>query len=599
MNNKTLSSVNVTRATVLQHITERLKDFEDPDQATGLPIINMHGIAGIGKTYAIRQLYTTFESRYDVIWLGFDPLELKRTSEEEKRFIMPLAEAIDTLERLPVLQGQLDIPEYDEPIEVFCRATPANNRPLLVLLDALDDLSVWKWVQEAIIKPLCEQKLAVVVCTSQSPLFWDYWELRDWCEEYPLEVFDKQEIAQYFDKCGLDNLNPLIDTFCDYTQGYPLAVSNFADEIIKNSLPGGDRDAHPALPEKLSVNERKLLGYVGVMRLAEIDVMRQLLRSLPVEHNDYPPPSLTLLTTLLKKLQTGGFLHSGRQDLPKQLTPQLRQAVKESIDAEAPGRYTLLCEKLERTYFHLAKEKPKTIVHACIEWLYFSSELPLDSEELREAWSKNLHVIVTHAIDVNTEVIKHVRTDDLVPADASLVVLFYRDQELIKKLKGLKLFHYVDSLMQEFLSTIRSTLQTFRLNADLEIKELTALPLRIDFNNSCSKVLTSLSERLPIGILSSATQDKRDFNVTMRTFLIKPDDIDIDRLRKQTSHSSTFLSPKQLSEILAVFNSRGLLLYDRSRRTYQFHHLIKHLVSFADEWSELKAAPVAVGALLS
>lgn len=585
----TPTPVNVVRTSILQRVEERLQDLEDPREVVEFPIINLHGIPGIGKTYVVRQLYAALEARYTVVWLGFDPAELKRTSEADRPAIMPLAEAIAMLEQLPALQGQLELPEDYAAINVFCRVTPIQDRPLLLLLDALDDLPLWKWVQEAIIKPLCEQQRTVVVCTSQSPLFWDYWELRDQCEEHLLDVFDTGEIRQYLEQRGLANLHPLIDTISDYTNGYPLAVSNFADEIVKQTVSDGEQEARRALLDTFSDDEWKLLGYIGVVRLAECGVMRELLRSLP---DQTPHPSLTSLTTLLKKLQQSGYLRATRQDMPKQIAPELREAIKQRIAAEAPGRYALLCEKLEEIYFGLASEKPKTAVHACIEWLYFSSELPLDTPVLKDAWQAKLNTIVTRAIDVNTQVIKHAQVENLMLADASLAVLFYRDRELIEKLNQLNLFHDVDTLIQQFLSKIQGTLQDMRPEDDVEIREITALSLRIDFNKSCSMVLTSLRDRLPVDILPDVMHDKRDFNVQMRTFLIEPDDVDVDQLRIQTSGSLTFLSPRQLNEILAVFNSRGLLSYDRSRRTYRFHPLIKHLVTFVDGQTANTAGPL-------
>jgi hypothetical protein len=576
--------VNVIRQIVMTHIADRLNELKLTKKVSS-PIIILHGIAGIGKSYAIRQLYERFATEYNVIWLGFDPAELRRLSLDDQRSIQPLADALKVLDQLPTLQGQID-PPNDPQIKVFCRSTliEAEEPYTLLLLDALDDLPIWKWLQEEIIKQLCEQQRAVIVCTSQSPLFWDYWELRDWCEEYTFKEFDQPEIAAYLNQRGLTDFQHLLETVWDYSLGYPLAVSNLTDQIADSNVANSGAHVPIKRLDVLSNSDWQLLEYVGVMRLAEVEVMRTLL-----ERAGNTQVSVMELTRLLKKLQLAGHLRLTRPELPKQMALELRQEVKDRIIQQAPDTYAHLCRHLEEIYYDLAINKPKTAVHACIEWLYFSSELLAEGHVDRKDWLSRLQDILKRASAVNTEVIKDVRTLDLNPADASLVVLFYRDHELIAQLQEFKIFKDVDSAMQGFLSDIQDTLQECRPDVERELRELTALPMRKDFERSCSTVLKSLGERLPVDLLPELMQKHENFTANIR-FLIDPEEVDVAALRKQDSFPDAFLSQRQINDMLAIFNSRGLLSYDRTRRTYKFHPLIKHLVWIAGEWASPRAS---------
>src|SRR5262249_10210650 len=152
---------------------------------------------------------------------------------------------------------------------------------------------------------------------------------------------------------------------------------------------------------------------------------------------------------------------------------------------------------------------------------------------------------------------------------------------LVDKLRDLELLPVVDDAMQAFRRALVEALEwDARADALEMIDYLTCWPMRVTFDSSRGKVLQSLCERLLADKLPEPLRDRQHFMASLRLFLTMPDEFSIDRLREEM-YQLLPMSSRQISEFFGLFNSRGLLHYNRERRTYSFHWLIKHLDTVA------------------
>lgn len=572
----------IPRTGIIRDIEARLEHLQADD--LDFPIVNMHGIAGMGKTVALKQLSTAVGDTYSVIWLNFArPISHDHNAIAlDASPVVSLDIALKTLEEVfEELRDQLDPPEGNYELQVEYTLSQGSNAVRLLLLDGLDDLPLWRWLQESVIKPLVEEDThTLILCASQAPLFWDFWELRDQCEPYELQPLSDAEINAFLEPYHL-SAKLMGDTIKNYTQGYPLAVHTLAEQLVGSS---SNSQEMIDLPGTLSDAELTVLETVGVIRLLEGDVLRTLL-----EQFGHPKSDVNkVMISLLAKLKSARLLREARLGQPEQLTRELRNTVRSRISQE---RYQQLCDALAEIYKLRAIQRPKTALYACIEWLYFATctwqptEQPHWTTHRKQTLLDTLSELLQRAKQANEQAIKSVHAGDLLPADASLVVLFYRDRELGAQLAAItdgggNLYADVDKAMEGYLKNTQDLLQRKGLEAD--IQDLVALPLRHDFDTTCGSVLVQLAERLPTAMLPVSLQDRQNFSAAVRSFLIQPDTFDIDRLRRELNASIT-VSPNHIRNLFNMLNSRGLFSYDRTERTYRFNKYFKRLTSYADD----------------
>lgn len=227
----------VRRETVLELVKQRIHKIEEQYELPRL-IVNVHGLVGIGKTCLVRQIFTYFnEHAYPVILLNFDHQEQPAHQE----CVRSWSEVLNTLRKHPCLAripNTIESTQGDEQsIEslsiISCESDDFAQRieegkPLLLLLDALDDLPYWKWVQEHVIKPLLDQQRTLVVATSQSPVFWHFWELREQSTPTSLESFSLEETQTYLQQFGKADI---ADEVYRITGGYPMGLDYIVHEI--------------------------------------------------------------------------------------------------------------------------------------------------------------------------------------------------------------------------------------------------------------------------------------------------------------------------------------------------------------------------------
>lgn len=232
----------VRRDAVSDLVKQRIRTIEEQHELPRL-IVNVHGLVGIGKTSLVRQIFTYFNDQaYPVILLNFDNQEPPCHNECAHVWsdVLATLRKHPCLERIPATIE--DAQGNEQPLEnleiISCESDDfaqriKDGKPLLLLLDALDDLPYWKWVQEHIIKPLLDQQRTLVVATSQSPIFWHFWELREQSTPIPLESFSFEETQNYLQQFGKADS---ADEVYRITGGYPMGLDYIVHEMSTRSL---------------------------------------------------------------------------------------------------------------------------------------------------------------------------------------------------------------------------------------------------------------------------------------------------------------------------------------------------------------------------
>lgn len=229
----------VKRTELLNLVREKADKIE---AGTELPrfIINVHGIVGIGKTSLLEQVFDEFQHDYSVIYLNFDREDHKRHPERVGSWANVLnllrTLAVPSFEYLPdhIVVAQEKRPASDVPL-IFngFPDTPEAlkdrlkaGKPLLMLLDSLDELPYWKWIQEHIIKPLLDQQRTLFIITSQSRLGWHFWELREQTRTIELGPFTSQETKEFL---TIHQKEQWTDYLYEVTEGYPLGLVHMVE----------------------------------------------------------------------------------------------------------------------------------------------------------------------------------------------------------------------------------------------------------------------------------------------------------------------------------------------------------------------------------
>lgn len=556
----------IERTEVLDITSDLLDAVEDGEQPRQR-IVNIFGIAGIGKSQAINQIYTNFSPRYPTLLVSLSSGAVGTVAADDE--VLSFADLVARLRALPGLDGQLELPTgsnlESSAFTLTAQQFPVGDQPFLLLFDGVGDFSQWRWLQEAVIKPLLEKKQAVLVLTSYLKLQW-LWELEEHCVSHDLATFTPDQIKSYLAQAGLDNLLPLTANILDYTQGYPLAV-RFLVERLRHETTGSPLspiEAEAALAS-FSPATRSLLDQIGVIRLVEVDVMLNLL-----EHLGNPAIGRADVLKALMELTTEQKLQDTSQGLPRQLAPRLRQAVRTLLDREA---YLRICRTLADTYWQRANERPKTQAHALLEWLYFSSELVKDQgSHEREEWMARLRQLFQRAIAVHQE--------DRATANPVLFVLFYRDRELIDQLKQAGLDDAVSAQLNIFLEEVDQLLPT-------NVEQLNNNAFGTDFDATCQEVLNDLYDRMPTAKLPARLRTPLSFVLTMRR-IIEPGQLDNSALKRRVGVESR-LAPAEAGQVVNALLERGLLLHTPEQQNYRFHPLIRSLVAHADRKAYNKA----------
>ncbi len=389
-----------------QHVKERVSDLaraHHDAEAPPLPIINLWGITGIGKSYIIRNLLTNMP-RARVLWLDFatHPTPIAGTPvasgagaaqgapSAATTTRLALADLITWLEQTQLFgkPSRAVINWQEEPVNideatVTCLAARVRasidpeHPPQLVLLDGIDDLPYWEWVQEHVIRPLIERPVQVdaplpcVVVTSQMPLFWHFWELRERCEPLQVPPFDPDETARFLELAH--DRNPQLRAYARElhaaTAGYPYGLA-YARAALIRVLEDRLRDLGKRYTHGIA-------GYLALFRRPNKRVMRVML------DNVRPPAWDTLCSQGVSPFDAiDDALHAmaeaGEIDRHNQsIKPTLRQQVEYDMQTRDRATYRAICEVLAREYQRRLRTMANKEVSFFLDWLYYTTALQL------------------------------------------------------------------------------------------------------------------------------------------------------------------------------------------------------------------------------
>lgn len=542
---------------------DKLKSSEEVAEL----IHNIYGIAGIGKTYVLQQLFDTFQDKNDVIWLGFD-LKDDADAGEDAHNQHPLSltraswtEVIAALGVIPGLRGRLPSQiTFDDtfslPLERMGdilwthKLDGTYQRPLLLLLDSLDNVPYWKWLQEQVIKPLLELQRTLIVCASQTPLFWHFWEIRECCAEHPLSVFQSKETRQFLKLYHRELLNNAVH---DLTGGYPLALKQFIhllNEPAELTLP---LSASPL--DTISVllpDTRDILRQTGILRRVHVSVMQALLnRTLPGKQWEDSDQHQRLVAALAE-MKAHGYIKPHR-DTSDRFAPELRAALKAELPHE---EYLDRCQMIADSYYDIAYKQPKTEAIAFVEWLYFSTEqFVTHPDAYRGQWEEDLNKLLMRLKQV-AHTIPNVGPE--------WVGWLYTDGELIRKLLELRL-----------LLVLRKELRPL-------VKKKTGFvskPVWQDVCRSCSDALEELGARF----VDMAPQEMVPFEPALRSMVeAEEEQFDQVTLRGRMVNKWPLFRhrpARSRTELIIILSGSGILSYDRERRVHWLNPVVKQLLS--------------------
>lgn len=531
----------VARDNELDQVWQRLQDLPG-HQA---PIINFWGIYGIGKTCLVRQLIDKLgdKNAYDIIRITFIEETPSPTTDPWPADIAlrPWPEVVKVLRTIPDLFDLPDAdpngasaaaPGVDTRVHFQRHAAPAARRRL-VLLDGLDNLPFWKWVQAHIAKPLVDQGQTLIVCTSQSELFWHFWELRELSEPVELLPFSEVQIRAFLQPFRRELL---AETLVAETSGWPIVLQLVMDQL--------DGEAIPFMAESVvqldDPDVAAVLRYAAALRWVDMTLLRSLLTKFEPKLAQRVRNSLD---TLLRRNHLMTHYRPRQRDT---LLPAVRAREFDRLQNEDKATYASICEHAASYYRWRAQNNPRSEPEAFIEWVYFSTE-QLRWQQRKysfDAWAQDCAALFTHGQG----------------AWAELVALFYRDTDLRR-------------LEDKYYDTVHEQLRTLRGSDNHALTTL--IPIAKEIASAQSLAYRRLEGRLEDEI-SDVSQP---LEVVARS--IVPDQpFDADTVMaafergRPSQQSSTGFKTRIVDSMLSFFRSRGIVTYDEESELYNRNALL-------------------------
>jgi hypothetical protein len=367
-----------------------------------LPLLNLVGAPGMGKSYLLRQIAERIAPACPVVRIDF--ADTATTWAAGSAALAPLLPADGPSPNTPAL-GALRLS-----IAARLPDVVRPEQPWLLLLDGLDDLEQWLTVQRTLIKPVAERTPALVLLASRAPLSWHFWELRERCRPVTLPQLVLDETLAIASQAARAPLGPPLH---DLSLGHPGAIESLLRHFTGSLPPDGPE---PRLDE-LSHPARSVIGVTGMMRAVQPAVMQRLLNRFLPGWSDAPGSTPRILKDVLAELDRHGYIDRSRQG--EHFTRGLRRAVEAQLRRGDPQRLMAISQELEECYFEQIGEQPRDKAPIFNEWLYFSV-LPLHhGSGSSERWGQRLRRLCREAALGGTDL----------PAQV------YRDQDLILQLE--------------------------------------------------------------------------------------------------------------------------------------------------------------------
>lgn len=445
-------------------------------------IYNVYALTGMGKTWFGYELFRRLESEQmcDCVWLSFEPDHAYLPPAAHNLKVTTATAGLRAIWLRSPLANSLDELELDPAFEISAvwQGTPVlppptdsaqSRRPFVLILDALnrletyaanrDDTEAWEQLQAQIIRPLAEQSGVLVLCLSQVPLRWSFWELREQCRPEQLKQLSRQEtediLAQY-------QLQEQSDIVYELTLGHPASISYIIQRYFASSsepltdVPNVQYKEIKQQFEHLEPYDRQLIENLGLLRRVEVQTIQHILRTLPLGL----PSEMHLIHKALSKYLEQGLMVCHPGYLPFSFTPLVRRVVESDLQqGDQIDLFAGICRALHEWYYGELQSKPITNRKYFVDWMYFSlqdlrqSLIGSTGEEQREAhiraWVAKFQEYWTNYGDEETR--KHIRNDDFIQSALVTSGVQNRIERIFRNYQPLRKPGYQRSLLQSLL----------------------------------------------------------------------------------------------------------------------------------------------------
>lgn len=531
----------VLRADALKDADEDVAQLRSG--AASFHLVNYCGLPGVGKTVLLQQIFERLSGDTPVLLLDF-----ARGGTQPTRPWSEIAAELEAVAALRMLPDTIERPdETQTPLaqeRLVCRAANlelAGSQPLVLLLDNLDVLEYWRWLQEELIQPLLADagQRALVICASRAPLFWHLWELGERAEVRGLRQLTVDELREMLRPTGQAVLAPEFHT---QTSGYPLLVRELLDFLTKHGVaaPEGPRYSADLLRAD---PDAYVLRYLGLLRRAEVPTLGALIeREAPevlaafsggdtpgrIRFDDH------LRTRILPWLRQEKLMDRTSYRIAR----SLRAAAADLWRAERPQRLAELYRAVATIYAEQFHTQPREQFDAFGEWLFAASAADAGPPAFEQ-----LEKLVATARQAGVQ-----------PAS-----LIFKDAELRLQLEQRGLLSAVIDRLEALPPPARDA-HKLLTRAEREKFRYIALD-RMVWNVPPGEIESSGRPNLYV-FLGDIARVRRDLATARR-------DLDSrtlnDRLRKITPG----VKELELEDALAWLHSSGLIDYDTNERVYR------------------------------
>jgi hypothetical protein len=525
----------------LQLVSEAAKSEQRPKI-----IFNLHGIAGIGKSCVVQRLLAEYDDHLSFLWIDFNPDPGIQAAEDTQH--KTLAELLQTLRDLHGFdQIHSDVVDADNrPVETTqhnvmyrYRIESANSFPELVLLDGLDGLTYWRWIQRNIIKPLAEAQRSLVIVTSQPPLFWHFWELRESTDEIEVQPFSPDETHAYLKQLQSSWIffSSLLYT---YTRGYPFGIKHLR-QILDANYPAINTSTELLLMHDIqhhfTPETSQIIRFIGFLRKPTIPDMHLIMQHVQPEeavwsHRASAREQLTRVTFEMR--QKHSDFHFVEPSTPARRGIRFNEQFRLTIEHDLMGTnrdlYLLLCEKLCIRYEEQVDANPNLHFDLFTEWLYFSVPLVRAGRITGEVWGNSYHRLIGR-----------------VKLVANIHSLIAQDESLLRQL------------------------QTLPEREQCLIGELIFDP------SICEQYVDGVLSRIePEPVSSTGGPGIPDYLSLLQHIPSTKNPFDVQEWRRKLKESNKKVG--EINNIIPILHSRSMIVFDRKTRKYRLNAVLRPVV---------------------
>ena len=269
----------VNREAELKLIEDAIDVLLDNKSLLRTPIIDFHGVRGIGKTTILKEVEQRCNGRPQLqcIWVNANQSMIGFSHE--------------IISQVKKYQGELSFQDEDgDWLSQSVDATKSLLRqgPVVMLLDSVDaaDAEQLRWIEELLRNLIDDNGLFVVLASKRALSFQQERSVARKLTYHPLKPLDRRSCDIYLNMLRKPVESEVRDLIFEWTRGFPLAMS-IMTEAIETGLDPREADDQKellALLTKRVINESVLANVKMEVKRTEYQVALQLL-SVPRRFN--------------------------------------------------------------------------------------------------------------------------------------------------------------------------------------------------------------------------------------------------------------------------------------------------------------------------